>query len=81
MNALDKAIRLTDSKPDDFEVKELQSYKGYGISKAWYVDSDGKRITKYPYFYLVDDGDDYVGNEFSSLSQAKSFIDKIRRLK
>lgn len=59
----------------DFEVKELKSYKGFGIDKAWRVDSDGERIKKYGYFYLVNDGDDYIGEEYNSLAEAKAFID------
>ena len=61
----------------DFEVKELNSYKGYGIDKAWRVDSDGIRIKKEGFFYLVSDDDDYIGEEFKSLTEAKSFIDEI----
>lgn len=61
----------------DFETKELKSYKGYGIDKAWRVDSDGERINKYGYFYLVSDGEDYIGEEYQSLTDAKKYIDKI----
>ena len=60
---------------NDFESRELKKYKGYGISKAWRVDSDGERIKKYPFFYLVDDGDDYIGEEYKTLAEAKAFID------
>ncbi len=59
----------------DYEVKELKSYKGYGISKAWKVNFEGKR--KGNAFYLVDDGDDYLGEEFTTLEQAKEFIDTL----
>ena len=61
----------------NFDSKELKSYKGYEISKAWRVDSDGKRIKKYPFFYLVADEDDYIGEEYATLSDAKKFIDSI----
>lgn len=61
----------------DFDSKELKSYKGYEISKCWRVDSDGNRIVKYPFFYLVADGDDYIGEEYATLSDAKKFIDSI----
>lgn len=61
----------------DFDTKELKDYKGFGISKAWRVDSDGERIKKYGYFYLVDDGDDYIGEEYDSLAEAKKFIDTL----
>jgi hypothetical protein len=59
----------------DFNTKELKAYKGYGIDKAWRVDSDGERIKKYGYFYLVNDGDDYVGEEYATLADAKKAID------
>lgn len=61
----------------DFETKELKSYKGYEISKAWRVDTDGDMIKKYGYFYLVSDDDDYIGEEYKSLAEAKKFIDSI----
>ena len=60
-----------------FDSKELKNYKGYGISKAWRVDSDGERIKKYPFFYLVDDGDDFIGEEYDSLENARKFIDTL----
>ena len=61
----------------DFKSKELKSYKGYNIDKCWRVDFEGKRIKKYPYFYNVSDEDDYIGEEFASLEEAKRFIDSL----
>lgn len=61
----------------DFDTKELKGYKGYGISKAWRVDADGERIKKYGFFYLVSDSDDYIGEEFNSVDDAKAFIDTL----
>ena len=61
----------------DFDNKELKSYKGYEINKCWRVDSDGNRIAKYPFFYLVADDDDYIGEEYATLNDAKKFIDSI----
>lgn len=55
----------------DLETNELKEYKGYGISKAWWVDENGRGR----YFYLVDDGDDYVGEEYPTLKDAKKAID------
>lgn len=66
-----------DKDMKDFDSKELKNYKGYGISKAWWIDSDGERIKKCPFFYVVDDGDDYIGEEFTSLEEAKKWIDTI----
>lgn len=61
----------------EFESKQLKNYKGYEISKCWRVDSDGERIKKYPFFYNVADDDDYIGEEFNSLEEAKKFIDTL----
>ena len=61
----------------DFDSKELKNYKGYGIDKCWKVDSDGNRIKKYPFFYNVSDGEDYIGEEFATLEDAKRFIDSL----
>ena len=59
------------------ETKELKQYKGYGIDKAWYVYENGKRFTKIPYFYLVSEDEDYIGEEYSTLADAKKFIDML----
>lgn len=57
-----------------YEVKELKSYKGYGVDKTWEVDEvTGKRIS--PYKYIVSDGDDYVGEEYDSVAEAHRAID------
>lgn len=61
----------------DYDGIELKPYKGFSICKLWRVDSDGKRIKKYPYIYTVYEGEDAVGEEYNSLAEAKKFIDKI----
>lgn len=61
----------------DFETKQLKNYKGYEIYKAWRIDSDNKRIKKYGFFYLVAEDDDYIGEEYNSLNEAKKFVDSI----
>ena len=58
---------------DNYEYKELKSYKGYDIQKAWKIDEDGIST----YFYLVADDDDYIGEEYSSIKEAHRFIDSI----
>lgn len=60
----------------DYEVKELKAYKGYGIDKLYEIDSDGDRTKRAP-FYNVYENDDYVGEEFETLKEAKKFIDGI----
>ena len=69
--------RYITSSKDQFDTKQLNDYKGYEIHKAWYIDSDGNRIKKYPVFYLVADKDDYIGEEYTTLAEAKKFIDSI----
>lgn len=69
--------RYIKSSKEQFDSKQLKNYKGYEIQKAWWVDSDGDRIKKYPIFYLVADGDDYIGEEYPSLESAKKFIDTL----
>ncbi len=59
----------------DFETKVVKTYKGFEISKAWYVDDEGRRLKKYPFFYLVADNDDYIGEEYETVEKAKAFID------
>ena len=71
--------RYISASKDQFDTRQLKNYKGYEIQKAWWVDSEGDRIKKYPIFYLVADGDDYIGEEYSSLEDAKKFIDSMSK--
>lgn len=71
--------RYISASKDQFETRQLKDYKGYEIQKAWWVDSEGERIKKYPIFYLVAEGDDYIGDEYSSLEDAKKFIDSMSK--
>ena len=64
---------------EQFDTHQLKDYKGYEIQKAWWVDEDGNRIRKHPIFYLVAEGDEYIGVEYSSLAEAKKFIDSITK--
>lgn len=59
-----------------YEFQELKPYKGYGISKAYELDFDGERI-KDSLVYVVDDGEDYIGEEYKTLKEARQFIDTI----
>lgn len=60
---------------DNFEAKELRSYKGYGIDKCYWINFFGKKIGL-P-FYLVSKDDEYIGEEYKTLNEAKAFIDSI----
>jgi hypothetical protein len=62
----------------DFDNKKLKNYKEYEIDKCWRIDSDGNRIKKFPFFYNVSDEEDYVGEEFATLEDAKKFIDSLK---
>lgn len=57
------------------ESKQLKSYKGYEIYKAWWSTWEGVR--KSDYFYLVSEegDDDYCGQEYKTLAEAKKAID------
>lgn len=59
----------------NWECKALKDYKGYGIDKCWWVDLEGRKVGEY--FYLVSEGEDYIGSEYSSLTEAKKYIDEI----
>ena len=60
-----------------FDYKELKGYKGYGIQKAWWTDFEGKKKKKKKPFYLVCDEEDYIGEEYMTLRDAKLFIDSL----
>ena len=62
---------------NDFDVKQLKNYKGFEIYKAWWVDFEGNRIKKYPIFYLVQDEEGLIGDEYATLAEAKKYIDSI----
>lgn len=60
----------------DYEYEELKPYKGYGISKAYKVDDEGNRVSGTT-VYLVDDGEDYIGEEFKSIKEAHKFVEEM----
>lgn len=61
----------------DFDTKRLKDYKGYEIHKAWKTDTFGNKIDK-KIWYLVANEDDYIGEEYQSLEEAKKFIDSLQ---
>lgn len=58
------------------DVVELKAYKGYGISKIYETDETGNRKMNPP-VYVADDGEDYIGDEYNTLKEVKSFIDTL----
>lgn len=59
---------------DDY--KALKPYKGYDVIKVWEVDEiTGKRIGAYR--YVVEDDDDMIGEEYTTISDAHRFIDSL----
>lgn len=53
----------------DFEYIELKPYHGYGITKVYETEPDGKRIPGTER-YIVDDGEEYIGEEYPTLKHA-----------
>ena len=64
---------------DNYECKniDLKPYKGYEIQKCYFVDRKGKRKGK-PFYLVAESNDeDYCGDAYSSLADAKHFIDSV----
>ncbi len=60
----------------EFDFKELKTYKGYGITKGWEIDGDGCKI-KGTDIYNVFEDEDAIGESFTTLADAKKFIDSL----
>lgn len=59
---------------DDY--KALKPYKGYDVIRVCEVDEiTGKRIGMYR--YVVEDDDDMIGEEYTTISDAHRFIDSL----
>ena len=61
-----------------YEYRELKDYKGFGIDKAWKINFFNKKIFGSD-VYLVSEDDDYIGEEYKTLADAKRFIDSLVR--
>ena len=61
---------------NDMEWIELRPYHGYGISKVYEITETGKKIPGTTR-YVVDDGEDAIGEEYYSLEQARNYINSI----
>ena len=58
-----------------YDTRELKPYKGYGIDKVYQLNFFNKRVGL-P-FYLVSEDEDYIGEEYRTLEDAKKFIDSL----
>ncbi len=59
---------------NDYEYKELSAYKGYGMTRAYQLNDEGKKIPGTT-IYLVSEGEDYIGEEYKTLIDAKKYVD------
>ena len=55
----------------------LNPYKGYQIEKSWRLNSRGKRIPNTIRYTVIDENDDWIGDVYKTLSEAKAFIDSL----
>lgn len=65
---------MYDSKLDS---KSMKPYKGYQIDKSWKVDSRGRKIPNTDSYMVIDEDDDWIGDVYNTLSEAKAYIDEI----
>ena len=57
--------------------KFLAPYKGYQIEKNWELDYRGNRIPKTDRYMVIDKDDDWIGDIYKTLEEAKAYIDSI----
>lgn len=55
----------------------LAPYKGYQIEKNWELDYKGRRVPHTDRYMVVDRDDDWIGDMYKTLAEAKAFIDTI----
>lgn len=58
----------------DYDSKSLKAYKGYEIDKIWDITSAGKKVNIQ---YQVSDDDENAIDYFSTLAEAKKYIDTV----
>ena len=60
-------------------IRELKPYKGYCIDKCQWTDFEGEK-TGSPFYLVSEEGDDdYAGEEYKTLKEAKAFIDSVTK--
>ena len=55
----------------------LKPYKGYNIEKSWNVDESNNPIPGTVMYQVIDEEDDWIGDMYKSLADAKRYIDEL----
>ena len=58
------------------EAQELKPYRGYKIDKSWEIIGK-KRVPKSVRYMVVDEEDDWIGDVYNTLDEAKAYIDSL----
>lgn len=66
-----------DSVKCTIDSKSLAPYKGYNIEKTWETDRKGRPIKDSVLYQVVDQDDDWVGDEYRTLKEAHAYIDEL----
>lgn len=64
-------------EPETEDSEILHPYKGYQIEKSWRLNSRGKRIPNTIRYTVIDEEDDWIGDVYKTLPEAKAFIDSL----
>lgn len=56
--------------------QEMKPYKGYGIDKSWEMVGN-KRVPDSVRYMVIDQDDDWIGDVYTTLAEAKAYIDEI----
>lgn len=57
--------------------KLLAPYRGYKIEKSWEVDRKGRVVKDTILYSVLDDEDDWIGDEYRTLEDAKAYIKEL----
>ena len=58
------------------EGQEMKPYKGYGIDKSWEMVGN-KRVPNSVRYMVIDEEDDWIGDVYKTLDEAKAYIDSL----
>lgn len=58
------------------EAQELKPYRGYKIDKSWEMIGK-KRVPKSVRYMVIDEEDDWIGDVYNTLDEAKAYIDSL----